>query len=161
LTASWENEYRSKQAEAMFETKIPIRVRYAETDQMNVVYHGNYVTYFEVARTESIRQLGFTYREMEDMGIEMPVVEINMRYLRSARYDDLITVRTQLRELPQQHVITFHQDIFNEAGKLITTGSVTLFFMNRATKRRTVMPDILREKLMPFFETSESALPPI
>lgn len=136
-------------------------MRYAETDQMNVVYHANYATYFEVARTESIRQLGFTYREMEDMGIEMPVVEINMKYLRSARYDDLITVRTQLRELPQQHVITFHQDIFNEAGKLITSGFVTLFFLNRSTKKRSSMPDVLRKKLQPYFEGSESTLPAV
>jgi acyl-CoA thioester hydrolase len=128
---------------------------------MNVVYHANYATYFEVARTESIRQLGFTYREMEDMGIEMPVVEINMRYLRSARYDDLITVRTQLRELPQQHMITFHQDIFNEAGKLITSGFVTLFFLNRSTKKRSRMPDVLREKLQPYFKGSESTLPSV
>jgi len=128
---------------------------------MNVVYHANYATYFEVARTESIRQLGFTYREMEDMGIEMPVVEINMKYLRSARYDDLITVRTQLRELPQQHVITFHQDIFNEAGKLITSGFVTLFFLNRSTKKRSSMPDVLREKLQPYFEGSEPTLPAV
>ena len=128
---------------------------------MNVVYHANYATYFEVARTESIRQLGFTYREMEDMGIEMPVVEINMKYLRSARYDDLITVRTQLRELPQQHVVTFHQDIFNAAGKLITSGFVTLFFLDRATRRRSKMPDILRKKLLPYFEGSESSLPAV
>jgi acyl-CoA thioester hydrolase len=145
----------------MFETSIPIRVRYAETDQMNVVYHANYATYFEVARTESIRQLGFTYREMEDIGIEMPVVEINMRFLRSARYDDLITVRTQLKELPKQHTITFHQDIYNAAGKLITTGFVTLFFLDRTTKRRSSMPDILRDKLLPFFGGSESALPAV
>jgi acyl-CoA thioester hydrolase len=64
----------------MFETKVPIRVRYAETDQMNVVYHANYATYFEVARTESIRQLGMTYREMEETGLAMPVVEINIKY---------------------------------------------------------------------------------
>ncbi len=125
---------------------------------MNVVYHANYATYFEVARTESIRQLGFTYREMEDMGVVMPVVEINMRYLRPAVYDDLITVRTQLKVLPRQHSITFHQDIFNEAGKMITTGFVTLFFLDRTTKRRSKMPDILREKLLPYFSESESPL---
>jgi acyl-CoA thioester hydrolase len=145
----------------MFETNIPIRVRYAETDQMNVVYHANYATYFEVARTESIRQLGLTYREMEDMGLVMPVVEINIKYMRPARYDDLITVRTQLRELPQQHAVTFHQDIFNEAGKMITSGFVTLFFMDATTKQKTQMPALLKEKLMPFFEASESALAPV
>jgi acyl-CoA thioester hydrolase len=135
----------------MFTTAFQIRVRYAETDQMNVVYHANYATYFEVARTESIRQLGFTYREMEAMGIEMPVTEITMTYLRPARYDDLLTVETVLRELPDNHKISFHQEIFNEKKKLITSGKVTLFFLDRVTKKRTVMPEILREKLKAYF----------
>jgi acyl-CoA thioester hydrolase len=135
----------------MFTTAFQIRVRYAETDQMNVVYHANYATYFEVARTESIRQLGFTYREMEAMGIEMPVTEITMTYLRPARYDDLLTVETVLRELPDNHKISFHQEIFNEKKKLITSGKVTLFFLDRVTKKKTVMPEILREKLKAYF----------
>lgn len=135
----------------MYTTTFQIRVRYAETDQMNVVYHANYATYFEVARTESIRQLGFTYREMEAMGIEMPVTEITMTYLRPARYDDLLTVETVLRELPDNHMISFHQEIFNEKKKLITSGKVTLFFLDRVTKKRTVMPEILREKLKAYF----------
>lgn len=135
----------------MYTTAFQIRVRYAETDQMNVVYHANYATYFEVARTESIRQLGFTYREMEAMGIEMPVTEITMTYLRPARYDDLLTVETVLRELPDKHIISFHQEIFNEKKKLITSGKVTLFFLDRVTKKRTVMPEILREKLKAYF----------
>ncbi len=146
---SWENN--SKQTAQMFTTAFQIRVRYAETDQMNVVYHANYATYFEVARTESIRKLGFTYREMEAMGIEMPVTEITMTYLRPARYDDLLTVETVLRELPDNHVISFHQEIFNEKKKLITSGKVTLFFLDRVTKKRTVMPEILREKLKAYF----------
>jgi acyl-CoA thioester hydrolase len=135
----------------MYTTAFQIRVRYAETDQMNVVYHANYATYFEVARTESIRKLGFTYREMEAMGIEMPVTEITMTYLRPARYDDLLTVETVLRELPDNHVISFHQEIFNEKKKLITSGKVTLFFLDRVTKKRTVMPEILRDKLKAYF----------
>ena len=146
---SWENN--SKQTAQMYTTAFQIRVRYAETDQMNVVYHANYATYFEVARTESIRKLGFTYREMEAMGIEMPVTEITMTYLRPARYDDLLTVETVLRELPDNHVISFHQEIFNEKKKLITSGKVTLFFLDRVTKKRTVMPEILRDKLKAYF----------
>ena len=146
---SWGNN--SKQSAQMYTTAFQIRVRYAETDQMNVVYHANYATYFEVARTESIRKLGFTYREMEAMGIEMPVTEITMTYLRPARYDDLLTVETVLRELPDNHVISFHQEIFNEKKKLITSGKVTLFFLDRVTKKRTVMPEILRDKLKAYF----------
>jgi acyl-CoA thioester hydrolase len=135
----------------MYTTEFQIRVRYAETDQMNVVYHANYATYFEVARTESIRNLGFTYREMEAMGVEMPVVEIHMRYLRPAHYDDLLTVRTQLRSLPEKHEIAFHQEIFNEKKKLITSGKVTLFFLDKQSKKRTVLPEVLREKLNAYF----------
>lgn len=135
----------------MYTTEFQIRVRYAETDQMNVVYHANYITYFEVARTEAIRELGFTYREMEAMGVEMPVTEIIVRYLRSAQYDDLLTVRTQLRTLPENHHIDFYQEIFNEKGKLITSGKVILFFLDKKTKKRSKMPDILRDKLVKYF----------
>lgn len=135
----------------MYKTEFQIRVRYGETDQMNVVYHANYITYFEVARTESIRELGFTYREMEAMGVEMPVTEIIIRYLRPAHYDDLLSVKTQLRTLPEKHHIDFYQEIFNENGKLITSGKVTLFFLDKETKKRCKMPDILREKLSLFF----------
>lgn len=135
----------------MFVTEYDIRVRYADTDQMNVVYHANYATYFEIGRTEAIRTLGITYREMEDMGIEMPVTEIDLRFLRPARYDDLLRVRTTLRHLPDNHRIEFHQEIFNDKGKLITSGKVTLYFLDKATKKRSVMPEALRERLAPFF----------
>jgi acyl-CoA thioester hydrolase len=140
----------------MFVTEYDIRVRYADTDQMNVVYHANYATYFEIGRTEAIRTLGITYREMEDMGIEMPVTEIDMRFLRPARYDDLIKVRTSLRHLPDNHRIEFYQEIFNDKGKLITSGKVTLYFLNKATKKRAVMPEALRERLAPFFVSAPS-----
>jgi acyl-CoA thioester hydrolase len=137
----------------MYAFDYHIRVRYADTDQMNVVYHANYATYFEIARTESIRHLGFTYREMEAMGIEMPVTEIDMRFLRPARYDDLLSVRTTLRHLPDNHRIEFLQEIFNEQGKLITQGKVTLFFLDKATKKRTRMPEELRSRLAVYFES--------
>ncbi len=140
----------------MFVTEYDIRVRYADTDQMNVVYHANYATYFEIGRTEAIRTLGITYREMEDMGIEMPVTEIDMRFLRPARYDDLIKVRTSLRHLPDNHRIEFYQEIFNDKGKLITSGKVTLYFLDKATKKRAVMPDALRARLAPFFASTPS-----
>jgi len=89
----------------MFITETQIRVRYAETDQMNVVYYGNYAQYFEVARAESIRKLGFTYKEMEALGVIMPVVEMQTKYLRPAHYDDLLNIKTILRELPADHRI--------------------------------------------------------
>jgi acyl-CoA thioester hydrolase len=128
-----------------------IRVRYADTDQMNIVYYGNYAQYFEVGRTESIRELGFTYKEMELMGVHMPVVAMEARFLRPAHYDDLITVKTILKELPDAHEIVYHQEVYNEKKKLLTTGKVTLFFMDSKTGKRSSLPEELREKLTPFF----------
>ncbi|HVZ25802.1 MAG TPA: thioesterase family protein [Sediminibacterium sp.] len=136
----------------MYEHQTAIRVRYAETDQMDIVYYGNYAQYFEVARAESIRELGFTYKKMEEMGIRMPVVSMEARFLRPAHYDDLITVKTQLRELPAEHRIDFFHEVFNEQNKLLTTGKVTLYFIDIATGKRTNMPRELAEKLTPFFE---------
>ena len=84
----------------MYQSTTQTRVRYAETDQMNVVYYGNYAQYFEIGRVESMRALGYTYKRMEDEGIILPVVELHTRYLRPATYDDLLTVKTTLREMP-------------------------------------------------------------
>ncbi|MCH5689232.1 acyl-CoA thioesterase [Niabella sp. W65] len=98
----------------MYVAETKIRVRYAETDQMGVVYHGHYFQYFEVARAECIRHLGFTYADMEKAGIIMPVVEVNCKYLRPALYDDLLTVKTILKQLPEDHRILFHQEVYNE-----------------------------------------------
>lgn len=141
----------------MFTAEHTLRVRYGETDQMGVVYHANYATYFEVGRTEAIRTLGLSYRETEEGGVEMPVTELTVRYLRAARYDDLLTIRTQLRELPDRHSVEFHQDILNERGKLVASGKVTLFFLDRATRKRTRMPEALRLRLAPFFPPGPEA----
>ncbi len=138
----------------MFTSETKIRVRYAETDQMNVVYYGNYAQYFEVARAEAIRELGLTYKEMEEMGIIMPVVEMHTKYLRSARYDDLITIKTELRELPADHRIEFHHEVYNEEDKLITIGRVVLYFLDAKTFARSKMPEMLYLKLSPFFQTN-------
>jgi acyl-CoA thioester hydrolase len=135
----------------MFEAKTQIRVRYAETDQMNVVYHGNYAQYFEVARAESIREMGFTYKDMEAMGVVMPIVELHVKYIRPAHYDDLLTIKTMLKELPTDHRIEFHQEVYNEKEKLLTIGRVVLYFINAVTKEKTVMPEVLRLKLEEFF----------
>src|SRR5687768_14814630 len=100
----------------MYTSETQIRVRYGETDQMGFLYYGYYALYYEVGRAEAIRQLGFTYRELEALGIQMPVVELHARYLRPALYDDLITVRTILKELPESPKIEFHTELYNETG---------------------------------------------
>jgi acyl-CoA thioester hydrolase len=124
----------------MYESNTQIRVRYAETDQMNVVYHGNYAQYFEVGRAEAIRSLGFTYKDLEAMGIIMPIVELTCKFLRPAHYDDLLTIKTMLKELPTNHRIEFHQEVYNQEEKLLTVGKVVLYFIDAATREKTLMP---------------------
>lgn len=135
----------------MFETTCNLRVRYAETDQMNVVYHGNYAQYFEVGRAESIRDLGFTYKDMEALGVIMPIVELTAKFIRPAHYDDLLTIKTILKELPVDHRIEFFQEVYNEAGNLLTTGKVVLYFIDAKTQEKGLMPEELREKVAPYF----------
>ena len=135
----------------MFSSKTQLRVRYAETDQMGVVYHSNYFPYFESARAESIRQLGFTYADMEKMGVIMPVVDVHCRYFRPARYDDLLTIKTVLKELPAHHKIEFHHEVFNEKDELLAAGKIILYFMEASGMKKTTMPGQLLEKLQSYF----------
>lgn len=135
----------------MYAHSTTLRIRYAETDQMDIVYYGNYAQFFEVGRAEWIRELGFTYKKMEEIGIRMPVVEMEARFLRPAHYDDLITITTILKEWPADHRIVFHHEVYNEQKKLLTTGKVTLFFIDSHTQKRARMPQALIEKLLPFF----------
>ena len=135
----------------MFTSETKIRVRYAETDPMGVVYHSNFFPYFEVGRVESIRQLGFSYADMEKDGIIMPVVDVHVRYLRPALYDDMLTIKTSLKELPLHHKIEFHQEVYNEKEELLCVGKIILYFMESHTMKRTSMPVQLLEKLQPWF----------
>ena len=135
----------------MYSTETQIRVRYAETDQMGVVYHGNYIPYFESSRAEAIRQLGYTYADMEKMGIIMPVIDVHCRYFRPAKYDDLLTVKAILKELPIHHKIEFHHEVYNEANELLVTGKIILYFMEAKGMKRTTMPSPLLQKLQPYF----------
>ena len=137
----------------MFTTSTQIRVRYAETDQMGVVYHSNFFPYFESARAESIRELGFTYADMEKMGVIMPVIDVHCRYLRPAKYDDLLTVKTILKELPVHHKIEFFNEVYNEKEELLASAKIILYFMEAKTMKRTTMPDDMLDKLKPFFTT--------
>lgn len=135
----------------MYESTTEVRVRYGETDQMGYLYYGYYALYYEVGRAEAIRQLGFTYRELEQMGIMMPVVDLHAQYYRPALYDDLITVKTILKELPEAHKIQFHSELYNEQKQLLNKGVTTLVFYDPATKQKVNMPDVLKNRLQPFF----------
>ena len=135
----------------MYEFNTQVRVRYAEADPMNVVYYGNYAQYFEVGRVESLRNLGISYKGIEDIGIMLPVVELNIKYLRPAKYDDLLTIKSQIKELPTEHKIIFDQEIYNEEGKLLTIGKVKLYFMDSKLGKRASMPASMLEKLSSYF----------
>ncbi len=135
----------------MFITETQLRIHYALTDQMGIVYYGHYAQFYEIGRTEAIRQIGYTYKAIEVLGIIMPVVDIHSRFLRPAKYDDLITIKTTLKEMPMHHKIIFHSAIYNEQDELLNTGEVTLFFLNAATMKRCAMPEVLKRKLSKYF----------
>lgn len=135
----------------MYEATTQVRVRYGETDQMGYLYYGYYALYYEVGRAEAIRQLGFTYKELEEIGIMMPVVELNAKYFRPALYDDLITVKTILKELPDGSKIQFHSELYNEQQQLLNKGVTTLVFYDPKAKQKVNMPDALLDRLRPFF----------
>lgn len=124
----------------MIQHDTQVRVRYADTDQMGVVYHGKYVEYFEVSRAEMIRHFGYSYADMEAEGVMMPVTELRARYLRPARYDQLLTLRAILREWPGKRIVIETQ-ILNEEGKLLVEGFVTLAFWDVKSGKTVTAPD--------------------
>lgn len=111
-----------------------MRVRYKETDQMGVVHHSNYVNYYEVARTEMMREHGISYREMEQRGVMLPVREVTMNYIKPALYDDLLTIKIRMPEKPGVK-LTFEHEVYNEAGELLNTGRVVLVFVDAVTRK--------------------------
>ncbi len=122
------------------------RVCYADTDQMGVVYYGNYAKLFEIARGEAFRKIGATYKSLEDAGIIMPVIHLEVNYHQSALYDDLLTIETFMEKFPSTRV-KFSHKIYNEAGKLLVTGRVFLCFIDRAKKRPVRIPEIMAKPL--------------
>jgi acyl-CoA thioester hydrolase len=135
-----------------FETNI--RVRYAETDQMGYVYYGNYATYYEVARVEFLRSLGFTYKLLEAQGVMMPVLENKSKFIRPAKYDDLLTIVVKLIEIPENRM-TFEYEIFNEHKKLINIGETVLAFVDMKTGKSCVAPESILSLLKPLFKGNE------
>lgn len=136
----------SKKSKKLEKFSTKIRVRYGETDQMGVVYHGNYSHYFEVARTEWLRSLGITYKNMEDSGFILPVIKLSVNFLKSALYDDLLTITISLKKKPVVK-IEFDYEIINQNGDKISTGNTVLAFMNAKTGKPISCPDYILEKL--------------
>lgn len=130
----------------MYKNQTQIRVRYGETDQMGVVYHANYASYFEVGRTEWLREYGITYKSMEETGVMLPVISLEIKYKNSAKYDDLLTIKTSINKLPSAR-IEFDYELVNESGDLLATGSTDLVFIDMKRNRPMRCPDYLLDKL--------------
>lgn len=134
----------------MFKSISQIRVRYSETDQMGYVYYGNYATYFEVGRVEALRSLGITYKEMEENGLALPVLDFQIRYFKPALYDDLLSVHTIIPELPGVR-IRFEYETYNASGVLLNKAATTLVFLNKQTSRPVTAPDEVLDKMRTYF----------
>jgi acyl-CoA thioester hydrolase len=130
----------------MFTAETKIRVRYGETDQMGYCYYGNYAQFFEIGRVEALRELGMSYKNMEAKGIMLPVSEFSVKYLKPALYDDLLTIKTTIREQPKSRIF-FDYEIFNEKEELISTASTTLVFISKESMRPIPAPDYFLKSL--------------
>ena len=134
----------------MYKSETKIRVRYAETDMMGYVYYGNYASYFEVARVETIRSLGFSYKKMEDDGIALPVLDFSIKYFKPAFYDDELTIETTVTEVPRAR-IHFSYKTYNTEGVLLNEASTTLVFLNKESKRPCSAPQEFIKELEKYF----------
>ena len=134
----------------MYISETTVRVRYAETDKMGYVYYGNYAQYYEVGRVEALRSIGSSYKEMEDNGIMLPVYLCDIRYIKPAVYDDLLVIKTTIKEIPTAK-ITFDYEIYNQKNELINTGTTTLVFINMSTNKPCAAPISFIEKIKKFF----------
>ncbi|RZJ64156.1 MAG: acyl-CoA thioesterase [Flavobacterium sp.] len=133
----------------MQEDQIEVRVRYSETDQMGVVYHGSYVPYFEIGRVEWLRKLGVSYKTMEENGIALPIVSMHLNYKKPARYDDLLIVKTKLKRHASVK-IEFDCKIESETGELLTTAHFILVFVDTKTGRPVLPPEYIKTILENF-----------
>ncbi|CAN5538616.1 thioesterase family protein [soil metagenome] len=134
----------------MYQTEFQLRVRYSETDRMNYVYYGNYAQYFEVARVEALRSLGISYREMEEKGILLPVLNYSVNFIRPAFYDELLTIKTIIPSLPAARIL-FEYETYNESDVLINTAKTTLVFVDKKSMKPCAAPHEVMEKLAKYF----------
>jgi len=134
----------------MFSFKHQLRVRYAETDKMGYVYYGNYATYYEVARTEMLRSTGISYKQLEDIGIMLPVINMSTTFIKAAVYDDLITINIFIKEKPGIR-IKFEYELYNAEGELLNTGTTQLVFVNMKSGSPCRPPKIFMDEMAPLF----------
>ncbi len=138
----------------MIVTETKIRVYYQDTDKMGVVYYGNYARYYEIGRTEMIRDLGFTYKQMEELGIMLPARSLKIYYIKSAYYDELLTVRTIVDTIPQVK-FPIKTEIYNEKGELINSGEVVLVFFSSITNKPVAAPKFFTDEITRMFQMNK------
>lgn len=131
----------------MTSKKIEFRVKYYETDQMQYAHHSNYAKYFETARIEWLRSAGVSYKSMEEGGIMLPVINLNTNFKKPAKYDDLLTIETSLKEEPNVK-ITFVYKVYNEAKELLTTGESTLVFVDMKKNKPIRCPEFILKAIL-------------
>jgi acyl-CoA thioester hydrolase len=134
----------------MFTSEVQLRVRYADTDQMGYVYYGNYASFYEIARVEALRSIGISYKSLEEQGVMMPVLENHSYYLQPAQFDEVLTIKVLVKEIPMAKMV-FNYEIYNEAKHLVHKGETVLVFMNRETRKIMRAPKVLAEVLKPYF----------
>lgn len=123
-----------------------VKVRYAETDQMGVVHHGNYAEYLEIARLDWLSALGISYKSMEEEGVMLPVYELHFKFIKSAFFDDELRIETSLVKTPSVK-IEFNYEVYNQDNQLLTTANTVLVFMNTKSRRPMKCPDYILQKL--------------
>lgn len=136
----------------MYQHETQVRVRYSETDQMGVVYYGNYAAWLEVARVEMLRSLGLSYRKMEEEGTMLPVLSLNIKYRKPAKYDDLVTIETTIPEMPNRKILFTY--ICKVGEEILTEASTELLFIDMASGKPARCPETLKEALTPYFTAS-------
>lgn len=136
----------------MFVLATEIRVRYADTDQMHFVYNGKYFEYFEVGRTELLRNLNLTYKEVEENGYQLPVLEANIQYFSPAHYDDVLIVETKLTEIPTLKMKIEYSIKIKDSNKKISSGYTIHVFINKETKKAVRPPKFFLDIITPFFQ---------
>ncbi len=130
----------------MITSENVIQVRYDEVDKMGYVYHGNYARYYHISRTELLRKVGISDRELESQNIILPVIEMNIRYLKPVYYDDFITIKTKLLELPETRM-KFQHEVINQHNELLNIANSTLVFVDSNTRKPMIVPEIILNKL--------------
>ena len=139
----------------MIEGDFDIRVRYSDTDQMGYVYYGRYANFYEIARVELFRKLGFTYSQLEEEGIGMPVIQMETKFIIPAKSDEIIKINIQIKEIPSAKIL-FHYRIYNKKKNLINTATTLLTFIDLQTKKAVRTPKKLLEIINNNFSEKEN-----